>query len=581
MDVKKIFGARKEKNERYANENSKSTVQLKRLDNYSDDLLSIIEDYSDEIDAVITQYNRKSCNETMMATGTRKSSQETTNRKTHMENMEGIAVEIAKKLGLCVGATRVIARHHDIGHTFYGHPGERWLSNIKEDIGIGFYKHNALGPQELIYQRHIYNEIIQRIKEFNPEIKDKELSRIRRSLWLIFDGINAHNGERTETEFIPDREKTESDFIRELTNCFTIKNFDKTIIPATMEGCLIRLCDKISYIPYDMVDGIREGFINEIDEEYIPTLMALGISEEEIKKSNAKKNYDLIIRKLQITLTKDVIKNSTPSAIRMSEKIARPLHELRNINNRRIVKYTVLTEDNEIYPVAIKKLMNDYADIIMKHYILEELEYGEIKDDEAEALIDEYKDSPFEDFARYIVNMSREDFEFTQEMVYKAVMQTIGREQELARQIVLGEKEYSSEQGYENRDARIKEYVDFYRRKGITKDYSKYDITDDVDRELNKEELKEKGQGLEHKIALEIGARYLSKLNDIELFNLLIKTGYITEFQAKSLSRTYKKIGQDGLKAEIGMQKELQELMKEQHMETAKIGEKCTGHDER
>lgn len=100
----------------------------------------------------------------------------------------------------------------------------------------------------------IYDEILDRIKAFNPQITDKELGRIRKSLWLIFDGINSHNGEKTETEFRPDSEKTETLFLEEIMSCFTTKGFDRTIMPATLEGCLIRLCDKISYIPYDMAD---------------------------------------------------------------------------------------------------------------------------------------------------------------------------------------------------------------------------------------------------------------------------------------------------------------------------------------
>lgn len=580
-EVKKIFGAKKERQKKFKNHASQSTVQVKRLDNYSDDLLKALEEYADEIDSAILPYNRKSTEKTMMVTGIRKSSQETTNRKTHMDNAAGIAVEIAKKLGLCVGATRVIARYHDIGHTFYGHPGERWLSNVKEDLGIGYYKHNALGPQELIYQRNIYDEIIKRIKEFNPDIKDKELSRIKKSLWLIFDGINAHNGEKTETEFKPDKAKTEARFKEELLNCFAIKDFDKTIVPATMEGCLIRLCDKISYIPYDMVDGIREGFIDKIDGEYIPTLVALGITEDEIKRCNAKRNYDLIIRKLQISLTKNVIRNSTSTAIRMSKDVSKHLHELRNINNKRIVKYTILAEDNEVYPMAIKELMNKFASLTLKSGVLEELEYGEIDLLDAKRLIEKYEGTPYEDFARYLADMSHEDYEFTQEMVYMALRHSIGREQEIARQIVLGKREFIEEPGYENRASRIREYIQFYQGEEISENYSQYDINDDIDRELSRQELKEAGQGLEHKIALEIGARYLSKLNDFEFFNLLKTTGLITEEQANSLSRTYREIGQDGLKTEVNMQKELQELIQVQQEDSERIGIDQTEHDER
>lgn len=240
--------------ERLINIHSTAEIGTKRLDNYSDNLLSVLEKYAEETGNAILSYNRKSCEETMMISGLRKSSQETTNRKNHMDNLEGIAVEIAKKLKLNVGATRIIARNHDIGHTFLGHNGEFWLSNVKDSYGMGYYTHNALGVQQLIYYYNIYDEILDRIKTFNPEVTEKELKRIGKSLWLIFDGINSHNGEKTETEFIPDKEKDEQRFKDELMSCFTTKGFDKTIIPATIEGCLIRLCDKISYIPSDILD---------------------------------------------------------------------------------------------------------------------------------------------------------------------------------------------------------------------------------------------------------------------------------------------------------------------------------------
>ena len=72
----------------------------------------------------------------------------------------------------------------------------------------------------------------------------------------MFDGINSHNGELSEAEFIPDKEKCELDFEDELFKCHTQKGYDRKMIPATIEGCLIRICDKMAYTPYDMLDRI-------------------------------------------------------------------------------------------------------------------------------------------------------------------------------------------------------------------------------------------------------------------------------------------------------------------------------------
>lgn len=233
-------------------------IQLKRL-----------EKYVPLIDMVLTEYDKKSCDETMMIKSYRKSSPETTNRKTHMENQACLAVEAARKLGLNEKIVSVMAKHHDIGHTFLGHSGEWWISNIKEDYEIGYYTHNALGSRELIYSKDVYREIIDKIKEINPEVSEKELNRVKKSLWLIIDAINSHNGERPDKQSIPNFGKTEKEFEQEVLDCHTKKKFDKGIEPATPEAALMKICDKISYIPSDMVDGIREGFIDGLDDEYV------------------------------------------------------------------------------------------------------------------------------------------------------------------------------------------------------------------------------------------------------------------------------------------------------------------------
>lgn len=504
MQIGRVSHNKKE----YSNEKSKGKIQSQRLENYSDMLLDILEQYADEIGSTLIAYNKKSCEETMMIKGLRKSSQETTNRKTHMENLEGIAVEIAKKLGLREGVTRIIARNHDIGHTFLGHSGEWWLSSIKEEKGMGYYTHNALGPAELIYRHRIYDEILERIKTFNPDIKEKELKRIRKSLWLIFDGINTHNGEKTESEFIPDRGKSEEDFVQELEGCFTKKDFDKTIMPTTMEGCLLRLCDKISYIPYDMVDGLREGIIDKIDGEYIGVLTALGITIEEIENCNIRKNYELIARKLQIIFTKDVIENSTENAIKMSPGISFAMHELRNINNRRIVKYAVLQEDNDIYTQAIKSLMNRFSSILLQGNNLEELQRASENIDFARRIIAEHEGTPFEGFAKYAAGVTPEEYEFTERYLTEAEREAISQNSDNS-------------------------YPDFKER-----------------------------------LALEFGARYIATLNDFEFFDLIKSAGLITEEQAVSLTRKYKDIGQEGLRREVYVQPQYKQIMQEQERDT-------------
>lgn len=102
--MKKVIGhvAKNVKNREYKNVKTIVPVQSRVIENYSDVILQTLERYANEIQMSILPYNKKSCEETMMIKGLRKSHQETTNRKTHMDLVEGIAVQIAKKIGLNV-----------------------------------------------------------------------------------------------------------------------------------------------------------------------------------------------------------------------------------------------------------------------------------------------------------------------------------------------------------------------------------------------------------------------------------------------------------------------------------------------
>lgn len=396
--MKQINGYIKEKVKKLKDQKGyfKRQIELKRL-----------EKYSNEIDMVLTKYNKKSCNETMMVKGLRKTSEETTNRKIHQEDLEKIVAQMAKGLGLNEEIVKIMGKHHDIGHTFLGHSGEWWISNILEDYGIGYYCHNTIGARELVYTNQIYDEIIEKIKVHNPKVSNKTLDKIKKSLWLIIDGINAHNGEKPEKEYIPEITKQEKDFEEEMTSCYTKKGYDKKIVPATPEACLMRLADQISYIPLDMLDGLREKMIRDengnivttLDDDYRRVLTSLGITNEEIDEANIKGRFEKIAERIKEILINDVIKNSTKQKITMSKETMKLMNELRTLNNEKIVNYVVLTEDQETYPKAIRNLMNRYKDIILENGILGRLK-GANEDKWINRDLAKYQGTPDEGFIR-------------------------------------------------------------------------------------------------------------------------------------------------------------------------------------
>lgn len=548
-------------------------ISIERLGAYTNEIEEVLkkqesikelEEYYPEIEATMDGYNRKSCEETMMVKGYRKSDQNTTNRKTHSENLANIAVRISRRIGLNENIVRVMAKYHDIGHTFLGHSGEWWLSNIKEDYGMGYYVHNALGARELIYTNKIYDEIIDTIKQSYPEISENKLGRIRNSLWLIIEAINSHNGERSESEYRANVLKTEKDFEREIMDCHTKKGFDKTIIPATREASLMRLCDKISYIPYDMVDGLREGFISELNEEYMEVLAGLEITKEEIEVCKVKGDYEQIAKKIQTTLINDVVENSDGTVIRMSQEKSKLMHQLRKINNKQIVDYVVLTEDNDTYPAALRTLMNKFQEIILEDNLLPRLQNANTDMKINPELEEKYKDTPYLGFIKYICKTNPEDYRFTINMIDEATRQSVSDELEKARSIVQNREVFIPSPEFPNRDARIGCYIMYYQRKDLD-NYTPQDLEQDVQGILNNIYNPHKKSDLhlkrDERIAMEFGAKYISTLNDVEFMQLLQDTQIIDEQQEKSLTRKYKDID---LKKEVHVQENWKKITTDQ-----------------
>lgn len=549
----------------------KKQLELKRL-----------EKYANEIDTVLTKYNKKSCDETMMVKGLRKSNPETTNRKIHQEDLEKIVAQIAKGIGLNEEIVKIMGKHHDIGHTFLGHSGEWWISNVLEDYGLGYFCHNTLGARELIYTNQIYDEIIQKIKVHNPNVSVKELEKIKKSLWLIIDGINAHNGEKPEKEYIPDITKTERTFTIEMINCYAKKGFDKTISPATPEACLMRLADQISYIPLDMLDGLREKMIRDdegnivttLDDDYRTILTKLGITDEEIDKCNKKGNFTVIAERLKEIFINDVIANSTNHKITMSKDVMTYMNELRNLNNSKIVNYVILQEDQETYPRAIRNLMNRYKDIILQNGLLDRLPNAN-KDMSINKDLEQYYGTVDEGFIKYISNMNESDFRLTQIIVEQATKESILEELEIARKCVKDGSKYNDQEeiglDYDLRNNRIKGYISLYmqdykdplekRELIINPELHKKkrleDIFNRIDKGTNKNYLH-----MDERMAISIAAKYISTLNDHEFIQLLLDAKEITQEQYISLTRKYKDIAD--LKGEVFEQKAWKEISKAQ-----------------
>jgi dGTPase len=145
------------------------------------------------------------------------------NRLTHTLEVSQIARTIAKALRLNEDLVEAIALGHDLGHTPFGHAGERTLNRLNPE-GFAHYKQSVRVAQVLE--------------------KDGEGLNLT---WEVVDGILNH---RTSGR------------------------------PATLEGQVVRFSDKIAYIHHDMDDAQRAGIITE-DDIPITLRMLLGYTTRE------------------------------------------------------------------------------------------------------------------------------------------------------------------------------------------------------------------------------------------------------------------------------------------------------------
>lgn len=166
-----------------------------------------------------------------------------THRMLHVQLVSKIARTVGRFLGLNEDLIEAVALGHDIGHTPFGHDGERILSELCLKNGIGHFLHNVQSVQ-----------FLERV-----ERKGKGWNLCLQTL----DGILSHDGEVHEQQLSPHGNKTFETLDEEIS--LKIQNPDTCLIPMTLEGCVVRMADTISYIGRDIEDAIRLNLIKRSD----------------------------------------------------------------------------------------------------------------------------------------------------------------------------------------------------------------------------------------------------------------------------------------------------------------------------
>lgn len=248
-----------------------------------------------------------------------------THRSLHVQLVSSFSRGIAEILRLNLDLVEAIALGHDVGHSPFGHEGEEYLSRLSIEYGAGSFSHP-----------------LQSCRLFT-EIEPLNLG------FAVYDGFLCHDGGMQEGLLIPNWNKTWQDHARECE----AKKRDPSInlAPATLEGCLVKLCDTMSYLGRDIEDAIHLGILTR---QEVPKTF-LGVTNREILGA----------------LASDIIENSYGKEyIAISKEAFAAMRTLRAFNFQRIYHHPKLK-------VESSKIAQGYR--ILFEFLLKEVERDQEK----------------------------------------------------------------------------------------------------------------------------------------------------------------------------------------------------------
>jgi len=208
-------------------------------------------------------------------------------RLTHTLEVSQLSRTIARALRLNEDLADAIALGHDLGHTPFGHAGERAL--------------NAVCPEGFAH----YEQSVRIVEVLEKGGEGMNLT------WEVRDGIRNHT---------------------------TLGH------PATMEGCVVRYCDKIAYINHDIDDAVRAGILMEDDIPF-PMREKLGFTTRE--RLNC--------------LIHDVIENSDAHTIAMSTDMEATMNALRRFMFEHVYTSPVAKGEEEKAVSMLQSLYDYYV----------------------------------------------------------------------------------------------------------------------------------------------------------------------------------------------------------------------------
>lgn len=246
-----------------------------------------------------------------------------THRSLHVQLVSNFARGIGEILRLNLDLVEAIALGHDVGHPPFGHEGEGYLSRLSEEYGNGPFAHP-------LQSCRLFTEI----EPLNLGLH-------------VYDGFLCHDGGMSSRQLYPRFGKSWDDHLADKAQ--KLKDPEGNIIPGTLEGCLVKICDTMSYLGRDIEDAIHLGILKR---EQIPETI-LGNTNRDILRN----------------LAVDLIENSyEKEEITISEEAFSALKVLRSFNFKNIYVHPQLKVESQKIEKSYRVLFETlYTDLQKNH----------------------------------------------------------------------------------------------------------------------------------------------------------------------------------------------------------------------
>ncbi len=248
-----------------------------------------------------------------------------THRVLHVQLVSKIARTIGRVLALNEDLIEAIALGHDIGHPPFGHDGESLLNELCIEHGLDSFQHNIQSVRCL--------ECIER--------KGKGVNLTAQTL----DGILCHDGEVHNRQLCPEGRCSFENLDEKLNR--KMANPREKLIPFTIEACVVRFADTVSYVGRDVEDAIELNLLQR-DDIPLDCQMLLG-------RTNGTVVHNLVT---------DLVINSDSGMISFGEEVSNALFTLKEFNYERIYLNPVVKNKVEIIRNCYRGLFGVYLNDI-------------------------------------------------------------------------------------------------------------------------------------------------------------------------------------------------------------------------